>query len=59
MIVALAHLGRIEEARSQVERMISTHPEITIGSFRKAAHYVSHDDMEHYSDELRKAGVPE
>jgi adenylate cyclase len=58
-IVAAAYLERIDEAKAQVERMKSLHPEITIDSFRKGAQYIDPDHLEHYLDGLRKAGLPD
>ena len=58
-IVAAAHLGRIDEARAQAERMKTLHPDYTINSLRTAVPYHDSDKMEHYVDGMRKAGVAE
>ena len=57
LIVALAHLGRTDEAGVQVERMTTLHPDITIDSVRKAIHNVSREVLDYYADGLRKAGL--
>ena len=59
VIVALAHLGRIDEAAAQVARMQALHPEVTVDSVQKAIHYVHSNVLAHYTDGLRKAGLPE
>jgi tetratricopeptide (TPR) repeat protein len=59
---ALAHLGRLPEARSEVQAGLATNPALTIARLRAA---VSSDSpariagAQRLIDGLRKAGVPE
>ncbi len=62
LAAALARLGRLSEARSEVRAGLAINPAFTIARFRAG---VSSDDpaavahWERYVDGLRKAGVPE
>jgi TolB-like protein/class 3 adenylate cyclase len=62
LAAALAHLGRIAEARSEARAGLAINPTFTIARFRAG---VSSDEpavvagWERYVDGLRKAGVPE
>ena len=55
---ALGHLGRLDEARGEIERILALHPIATLARARIAS--FRHDWMyELYLDGLRKAGLPE
>jgi tetratricopeptide (TPR) repeat protein len=59
-VVACAHLGRIEEARDWLERLLELRPGLTIAGYN-ALYAGTHpqDILEVYSEGLRKAGLPE
>ena len=57
---ALGHLGRVDDARAAVEKLLRRKPEFSCSFARKKLFYIkSSDQMEHYLDGLRKAGLPE
>jgi tetratricopeptide (TPR) repeat protein len=61
---SLAHLGRLDEARSAVKAGLALNPTFTISRGRAAWTAMSDDatvlaEFEHLFDGLRKAGVPE
>ena len=59
LVAALAHLGRIEEARLATTEMNTLHPEISITFVRKTLPITDPDYLDHFIDGLRKAGLPE
>ena len=55
---ALGHLGRLEEARAEIDKILALHPGATLARARIAS--FRYDRMyELYLDGLRKAGLPE
>ena len=59
-VVANAHLGRLDEARAEVGRMLALYPGLTIASWRAfAATPFAPELVELYVTGLRKAGLPE
>jgi adenylate cyclase len=54
-----AQLGRLDEARAEMEVALGRDPSLSISFYRKRIHYTNPDDLEHYLDGLRKAGLPE
>lgn len=56
---ALAHLGRIEDARHMVDRMKMARPDAVIDTVRNSLLFLSSEVEEHYMDDLRRAGLPE
>jgi TolB-like protein/tetratricopeptide (TPR) repeat protein len=59
-IVLCAHIGRTEEARSWLKRLLELQPGLTIREFNLyAATFVSPELTSVYVDGLRKAGLPE
>jgi hypothetical protein len=60
-IVANVHLGRLDEARADVGRLLVLQPGFTIAKYRaidaQAAHSVDHSEL--YISSLRLAGLPE
>ena len=56
---ALAHLGRIEEARETLDRMKSVRPDASIDTVRNSMIFSDLEDEERYLDGLRRAGLPE
>ena len=59
-IVACAQLGRIDEARDGLRRLLEITPEVTIARY-KALYKVTHPPkiIDLYVEGLRKAGLPE
>jgi adenylate cyclase len=58
-VVALAHLGRLDEARAELGRLLAIDPKLTIAGFREQAVYLAPEVLELYVDGLRLAGLPE
>jgi len=58
-VVALAHLGRLDEARAELGRVLAIGPEQTIAGFREYFHYLPPEVLELYVTGLRLAGLPE
>jgi adenylate cyclase len=58
-VVALAHLGRLDAAGTELSRVLAVHPKLTIAGFREHAHFMAPEVLELYVDGLRLAGLPE
>jgi len=58
-IAANAHLGRLDDARTELSRMLAIDPKLTIAGFRDLAHYLAPEVLELYITGLRLAGLPE
>ena len=58
-IVANAHLGRLDEARADLARMLDLYPGLTIATFRTSAVSFDPEFVERYVTGLRLAGLPE
>jgi tetratricopeptide (TPR) repeat protein len=58
-VVALAHLGRLDEARAELSRLLAIDPKLTIAGYRAYAHFVAPEVLELYVTGLRLAGLPE
>ena len=56
---ALAHLGRLEEAREMLAQHDALLPGQTIASVRAGSRYVINDATDRYFDGLRLAGMPD
>ncbi len=56
---ALAHLGRIDEARAALERALAIKPDFSPAFIDRVIRLRNPDDRAHYLDGLRKAGLPE
>jgi adenylate cyclase len=54
-----AQLGQFDEARSAVNQLLRTNPGITIERTMRSLPYYELSDVKHFSDGLRKAGLPE
>lgn len=55
-----AQLGQLQQAREESAKVLRMHPNWTIsGVERHFVSFKSSDDLEHYLDGLRKAGLPE
>src|SRR6516162_1976289 len=58
-VVALAHLGQLDEARAELSRVLAIDPKLTIAGFREQAHYQAPEVLELYVAGLHLAGLPE
>jgi tetratricopeptide (TPR) repeat protein/TolB-like protein len=59
LIASLGHLGRAEEAKPYLDKLLALEPNFTVERFAKV-YPIKHDsDREHYMKGLRLAGVPE
>jgi adenylate cyclase len=58
-VAALAHLGRLDEARAELSRVLAIDPQLTIVGYRKYAHFLAPEVLELHVAGLRKAGMPE
>jgi hypothetical protein len=59
LIAALGHLGRREEAKLHVDKLLSLEPTFTIQRFGQVYPFKFASDRDHYMMGLRLAGVPE
>ncbi len=57
--VALAQLGRVGEAKEPVERFLARFPDATCSSYFRSFRWRNPEDIEHFKEGLRKAGLPE
>ena len=58
LAAAYAQLDRIEEARREVEKLFTDHPDASIEQERQSK-FTSDEAREHWIGALRKAGLPE
>jgi len=58
-VVALAHLGHLDEARAELSRVLAIYPEQTIAGLREYFHYLAPEFLELVVTGLRLAGLPE
>jgi len=58
-IVALAHLGHLDEARAELGRVLAIDPKLTIASFGAYGRSSAPEVLELYVTGLRLAGLPE
>jgi adenylate cyclase len=58
-VVALAHLGRLDEARAELSRALAIDPKLTIAGYRAYADFYAPEVREFYVTGLRLAGLPE
>jgi tetratricopeptide (TPR) repeat protein len=59
LIAALGHLGRREEAKSYVAKLLSLEPGFTVERFGQVYPFKHASDREHYMMGLHLAGVPD
>jgi hypothetical protein len=58
-VVALAHLGHLDEARAELSPLLAIDPKLTIAGFREYFHFAAPEVLELYVTGLRLAGLPE
>jgi tetratricopeptide (TPR) repeat protein len=58
-VVALAHLGHLDEARAQLSRVLAINPKLTIAGYRAYGQFMVPEVLELYVAGLRLAGLPE
>jgi len=58
-IAANAHLGRLDEARAELSRMLAIDPKLTIAAFRAYNHFMAPEVLELHVTGLRLAGLHE
>jgi hypothetical protein len=58
-VVSLAQLGRVEEARDWLNRMLELEAGLTIASFKAAVRHHPPELLARNVEGLRKAGLPE
>ena len=54
-----AQMGRLGEARAEITKIRELNSSISLTLYRERLIYDNSDDLEHYLDGLRKAGLPE
>ena len=54
-----AQMGRLDEARAEIEAIRKLDSSLSLGTYRRRLHYEKNENLEHYLDGLRKAGLPE
>jgi DNA-binding SARP family transcriptional activator len=59
LIAALGHLGRRDEAKPYIEKLLSLEPRFTVERFGKVYPFKREQDRTRYMEGLRQAGVPE
>jgi TolB-like protein/tetratricopeptide (TPR) repeat protein len=59
LVASLGHLGRAEEAKPYVDKLLALEPNFTVERFGKVYPIKYESDREHYMKGLRLAGVPE
>ncbi|MGE0503443.1 MAG: winged helix-turn-helix domain-containing tetratricopeptide repeat protein [Rhizobiaceae bacterium] len=59
LAASLAQLGRLDEARSEVELFLLSNPHFTIGHFISTQPFRDDATRDHFVDGLRRAGFPE
>jgi tetratricopeptide (TPR) repeat protein len=59
LIASLGHLGRVEEAKPYVDKLLALEPNFSLERFAKVYPIKYESDREHYMKGLRLAGIPE
>jgi tetratricopeptide (TPR) repeat protein len=59
LIASLGHLGRVEEAKPYVDKLLAIEPNFSLERFAKVYPIKYDSDREHYMKGLRLAGIPE
>jgi hypothetical protein len=59
MAACLAQLGRISESQEALKRSVTAKPGFIFEEYKRGSPYGRNEDLEHWLDGLRKAGVRE
>jgi len=59
LAAAYAQMDRLEEARAEIATVRELDPSVCLALYRGRLRYEKMEDLEHYLDGLRKAGLPE
>jgi adenylate cyclase len=59
LAAAYAQMDRLEEARAEIATIRELDPSVCLALYRGRLRYEKMEDLEHYLDGLRKAGLPE
>jgi tetratricopeptide (TPR) repeat protein len=59
LIASLGHLGRLEEAKPYVDKLLTLEPNFSLERFARVYPIKYDSDREHYMKGLRLAGIPE
>jgi TolB-like protein/cytochrome c-type biogenesis protein CcmH/NrfG len=59
LAAAYAHLGKLTEARRQIEKALECAPFLTLDGITRGEWYTEESDLAYLLDGLRKAGLPE
>jgi tetratricopeptide (TPR) repeat protein len=59
LLASLGHLGRLDEARHYVEKLLALEPDFTVERFGQVYPFKKASDRDRYMTGLRLAGVPE
>jgi adenylate cyclase len=59
LAAAYAQMGRLDEARAEITAIRKLDSTVCIALYRERSDYEKVEDLEHYLDGLRKAGLPE
>jgi Flp pilus assembly protein TadD len=59
LAIALAQLGRLDEARAVLGKFLELSPDNSMEAARRNYPFRRGDDLAHYLDGLRKAGLPD
>jgi TolB-like protein len=59
LIGALGHLGRADEAKPYIDKLLSLEPHFTVEHFAKTYPFKNPEDRRRYARGLRLAGIPE
>jgi TolB-like protein/Tfp pilus assembly protein PilF len=54
-----AQMGRIEEAKSEIAKVLALDPCVTLELYRRRIRYQRAEDLQHYLEGLQKAGLPD
>jgi tetratricopeptide (TPR) repeat protein len=58
-VVANAHFGRLDEARTELSRLLAIDPKLTIAGYREYAHFFAPEVLDLLVTGLRLAGLPD
>ena len=58
-VAAYAHLGHLDEARAELNRLLAIDPQLTIAGYRAFAQFMAPEVLELWVTGLRLAGLPE